>query len=76
MTTQINELKNEKQCNQQIVQDYKRKFNNKLLEKDEESSLRGISIRSYLTNKNVKRCEAREHTTRKQRWQVKCVKSM
>ena len=39
MTTQINELKNEKQCNQQIIQDFKRKFNNKLLEKDEESSL-------------------------------------
>ena len=39
LTTQINELKIEKQCNQQIVQDFKRKFNKKLLEKDEESSL-------------------------------------
>ena len=39
LITQINELKNEKQCNHQIVQDFKRKFNKKLLEKDEESSL-------------------------------------
>ena len=39
MTTHINEFKNEKQCNQQIVQGFKRNFNKKLSEKNEESSL-------------------------------------
>ena len=41
LTTQINNLKKEKQGNQQIVQDFKRKFNKKLLEKDEDGSLLG-----------------------------------